>query len=196
MHYNYLRFDNVFEFGQSYQITSYDQTNIFRQIRIEDVVLKSFDYLFLLQLPNNIFPYIFENGIFFNYPILFSIFFILKKSVRDNLKQKKLFNLIIFIIVSSLLINLADSISCPNINERYRMDIYFLFCIASFIIIASFFEISKWKSNNLAFCLSVITEISLLYGLLIYLAPNNYNSTIYFNEFRLKIKHLLSLGFK
>lgn len=140
MLYNYVRFDNPFEFGQAYQLTVADQS----QYR---VVL---DAATLLRIINNTgysfftigslgmqFPYVSPVGVAFNFPILFLLAFLLSPAVIKELKERRLLLFTVGFIAAALLITAIDIVWSPYLLERYHMDIYFLLGIACFLVIGA-----------------------------------------------------------
>ena len=72
MLYNYARFDNVFEFGQSYQLTLADQhmyRSFWDNFDVKKTIVAIFLNFYLLPSFTVKFPFIWYSGVFFNYPV-------------------------------------------------------------------------------------------------------------------------------
>lgn len=148
MTYNYVRFENPFEFGQAYQLTAADQTNYRFSLdpqtlwRIVSGTAASF---FRPPRVSGEFPYIAPEGqvgsgpygVFFNFPILLLGLAALSKASRRELRETRLSPLMIGIAVTVLVISAVDVMWTPFLNERYHMDIYFLLGLSLFIALGS-----------------------------------------------------------
>lgn len=155
MSYNYARFDNVFEFGQSYQLTLADQHNygyFFSRFDLRILCVGIKDHFFGLSHLSEEFPYIFFNGAFFNYPILLLSFSILSKNIVESLKIKKLYRFSCFIFLLPFFITFFDVYWSPFLLERYHMDYYYLLCIGSLIGIATWLEQLTGRKRMLLIC--------------------------------------------
>lgn len=168
MTYNYIRFDDPFEFGQAYQLTVQDQTS-YRitfdpetLLRIYNDTLKNF---FAVGEIRNAFPFLRTSSVFFNFPALsLCILLLCKSSVLKNIRQARLLPFVIGLFLAVFIITAADIMWSPRLLERYRMDIYFLMGIACFIIIGMWYNACTEKGctylNFVMAVLSVITVIS------------------------------------
>jgi len=138
MTYNYVRFDNPFEFGQAYQLTVADQSQ-YRITLDADTILRIINNtarnFFEIGALERQFPYISAHGVFFNFPILLLCFGACIPSVLRQLRRAKALPLIAGFAAAVLLITALDIMWSPYLLERYRMDIYFLMGIACYIII-------------------------------------------------------------
>ncbi len=138
MYYNYVRFDDPFEFGQTYQLTVADQTqyqsfaDAFDLSKQLNGMLENF--LGLGQFKAE-FPYISFSGALINFPILFLTVGIIIPSVRSQIKEKKLTPVIVGLFLLPLIITFLDVMWSPYLLERYRLDIYFILGILCFIIL-------------------------------------------------------------
>lgn len=127
MAYNYVRFDDPFEFGQAYQLTAADQTQYKISLDLEtinrvarDGIRNFFDWGYI----SSEFPYLQYGGVFFNFPVLLLCFGILKSRVRTTMRQNKILSLVIGFFVTVLIIVSVDIMWSPYLLERYRMDIF------------------------------------------------------------------------
>ncbi len=143
MCYNYARFDNVFEFGQSYQLTVADQhnygsflTHFYLRKTIVDLLAN-----FYIRYPlTESFPFIQYNGVFINFPLLLLSVRIFSKDIAQSLKIKKLYDITFTLFMIPLIVTVIDSYWSPFLIERYRLDFYYLLCIVCFICIATWLE--------------------------------------------------------
>ncbi len=139
MTYNYLRFDNPFEFGQAYQLTVADQSQYNSMSFSPDVlahaVIGAAQMLSDIHLITFDFPYLVHCGAFVNFPVLLLLLLLFTKQLRTRIKQTHFGGVILGIAASVVIISLTDSAWTPYILERYRMDIYFLLAIACFAVI-------------------------------------------------------------
>ena len=140
MYYNYVRFENPFEFGQSYQLTLTDQREILDlSNRLKSINLfKNIYTNFFGELRlNNKIPCINLTGAFFNFALFFLpyILFIWKK-FRIFLREKKLYYVYITLLLLPFIIGTFDILASPILHERYHMDYYYLLSIATFIAIS------------------------------------------------------------
>lgn len=152
MTYNYLRFDNPFEFGSAYQLTLIDMQKYgsFAQgIDMKTLLNGIYNYFFEWRPLNSTFPYCTVNGVYINYPILIiSIICMLSKNVRNAMKKNNLNFLVVMIFFASVIIIGADVIWSPYLVERYRMDVYWLLGILGYIAIGFYSEYVTEKNRR------------------------------------------------
>lgn len=167
MIYNYVRFENPFEFGQAYQLTVADQSQYKITLDFKTVtrILKGLAQNFLaIGNVSGEFPYIKAGGVFFNFPILLLCFGIISPAVLKNMRKSKILMLVIGLFLTVLIITAADVMWTPYLLERYRMDIYFLMGIACFTVVGMMSNSCDEKIrpylNHAAVIMSVITVIS------------------------------------
>lgn len=188
MTYNYIRFENPFEFGQSYQLTITDQQQY----------SKALSNINLLNLLNNIKIYFFEineyteklpfvnfSGIFINFPILiFAYILLFNNNFRKQLKIKNIWWLYITLLIVPIIIVIVDSLFSPYPLERYRMDIYYIMTIATFIAFCNY-DLNFKNQNNKKYTiiLSILLILTLIKIVLLYLVPYDSNYTDFFNIF-------------
>lgn len=136
MVYNYVRFDNPFEFGQAYQLTVADQSQYGFTIKPTDITRLfngTMESFFEFKPTTMLFPYLRPCGVFFNFPILLLSVGVLKSKALENAKKNNLILFIIGLVVTVLVINAVAILWTPYLLERYHMDIYFLLGILCFI---------------------------------------------------------------
>lgn len=136
MVYNYVRFDNPFEFGQAYQLTVADQTNYKVALdkptilRIVNGFISNFLYVGSLR---DTFPYTNTSGVLWNFPILLLSVGLFRPASLRRLRKHKLGLLAGGLFLTVLVITAMDIVWTPYLLERYNMDIYFLLGIACFM---------------------------------------------------------------
>ena len=166
MLYNYARFENPFEFGQTYQLTVADQTKFHvawdAQTRLRlfnESILNFFQY----RNQQILFPYLNAGGIFTNFPILLLSILICRSEVFKRARKLHLLPLLLTFPIAAVVINVFDILWTPYLLERYHMDLYFLLGIGCFIIIGLWYETcqekyKKWLGAGLSW-LSLKTVI-------------------------------------
>ena len=151
MCYNYVRFDDPFEFGQAYQLTVSDQTGYSFELTLP-ILVKIFNGMSTMLFGETVcsvnFPYMNHGGAFFNFPILLLCLFAFAKPARQLLKEHKLTPLLIGLAVSVVVIIGIDILWTPYILDRYYMDIYFLLGILAFICIGAWYETCEPKQQK------------------------------------------------
>lgn len=165
MTYNYVRFDNPFEFGQAYQLTVADQSNYSLSINGSQflrIVTEMASNFFAFKSITETFPYFQTSSVFFNFPILFFSIVALFPPVGERAKKTNAFPFLLGLVISVLVITAVDVLWSPYLLERYRMDIYFLMGIGCFLALGMWYEESrnkKWLSA-LIYSLSIVTVVS------------------------------------
>lgn len=167
MLYNYVRFEDPFEFGQAYQITVADQSQygiVLNAATLKRVIQETGENLFGNLKFSNQFPFVNFSGAFLNFPILLLTAGMFRPAALKDLRQKKLLGLMIGFLLTVLIITAMDILWTPYLLERYRMDIYFLLGIACFIGIGSFTNVSTPKQqallNTVVIVLGMVTLLS------------------------------------
>lgn len=147
MLYNYIRFDNIFEFGASYQLTVNDMRNL--SYRILTIPVGILTQIFKLPIYTNTFPFFihqYETISFFGYyyveslvcglfilnPINFALFFLI--SIRKKVKQKEIYNITCILTGVSILMCIANIVLAGTL-QRYSMDYAWILNIASYLTI-------------------------------------------------------------
>ena len=167
MTYNYVRFDDPFEFGQAYQLTVADQSQY--SITLDGAMLLRIlkdtgRNFFEAGEYKRAFPYVSPGSVFFNFPILLLGFGMFLPEVWKKLGQAKLRLTMIGLIVTVLVITAMDIMWTPYILERYRMDIYFLMGIWCFLAMGFWYQTvgGKYRAvfSSAAVILSAVTVVS------------------------------------
>ncbi len=195
MLYNYVRFDSVFEFGQSYQLTIADQHSYMQFSKLLNIseIVDSFMAIFLgyygLQ---NYFPYISYNGILLCYPVLWLFAPMIIMCWRDRRSyDMKAYQFAVVILLSVLLIIFSTIMMSPIPTlERYKGDEYFLICIVMYMMLLEFTKRSERASKIMIF-LSVMTY---LVAFLLYFAGESYIQFYYPNTVELCGKVIWPFG--
>ncbi len=172
MLYNYVRFDNVFEFGQTYQLTDNDQSHMLDVTLNLKHMLESLKNFFFYKEPfGENFPRIKYFGLFFNFPVMvLPLILIFNKNLRNKLKKNKLYSTYILILVSIVITVLSITIMVPYIIVRYHMDVIYLFGILLYIC---YLLLSDTKLKNILFLIVFIDMI--IKSFLLYWVPDMYN---------------------
>ena len=184
MYYNYIRFASPFDFGSAYNLTTNDVTK--RGFNMGRTGLGIFTYLFQPPQFTAVFPYIKAAQIETNYigrtiyeycfgglitslPVLWFIFALPK--VKDVLKEKNLFSLVLTLLGVGFALVIADT-QAGGLLQRYYSDFGFIFFLASTLVIFALSEKevlreSNIKLNSLLFIstiLSVVYTIALVFS--------------------------------
>lgn len=166
MGYNYARFCNPFEFGQSYQLTVADQRELNRDLLLVDVINETIKNLFYYFPMKEEFPHAPHNGVFFNFPIFLWIFTVIIPEVRKQLRDKKLQGFALELAAAILVITVMDIIGSPHLMERYRMDIYFLASILCYLMIGAWhasLEEHRQKRSVIVMHMSVVMIVFVVF---------------------------------
>lgn len=150
MLYNYVRFENPFEFGQAYQLTEADQSQYSFSLQwpvIQKILAQTPVNFFARGEISRAFPYIKAGGVFFNFPILLLSALICKRSVFQGMKQEKVLSLTFSFFLTIFIISALDIMWAPYLLERYHMDIYFLMGIVCFLILGFWYQTSTKKGR-------------------------------------------------
>ncbi|MBR6880958.1 MAG: hypothetical protein IKN14_07755 [Clostridiales bacterium] len=164
MFYNYIRFGSVFDFGATYNLTSFDMTH--RGIVWDRMTTGLFAYLFQPLLIKGTFPFFFVfnpeetplasayQGVIISEPFmggffafnLLALFIFLLPKVRKELKEKGLFGLCLLLTGLSLVLIFLDT-QMVGMNQRYLCDFSFLLMIVSITVILALLE--KYDSTDI-----------------------------------------------
>ena len=186
MMYNYMRFDNVLEFGQKYQLTSCDQTNIVKDnLNLSHFKKQLENFFFYYEDVEINFPYIRFLGLFYNYPVLvFPIIMVLSKKFWEKLKKNKLLSIYLLIMLSIVISVIAIVIMSPYVLVRYHMDVIYLFGILLYISYLLMVENDKYNIRRILFAIVFIDMIIKSY--LLYMVPDMYNFPSYLYKYKHK----------
>lgn len=176
MLYNYIRFDSFFEFGQTYQLTCFDQTNMMKETMQPSHIIESLRMLFFYnEGVGDKFPYIRYLGLFLNYPVLlFPLIILIDKEFRNKLKSNKLVSTYTCILIAIVITSLSMVLMVPYIIVRYQMDIVYLFGILLYI---SYVLLGINKKRRAVFIVIFIDMI--IKTFLLYMIPDMYNYPSY-----------------
>jgi len=151
MWYNYIRFDNVFEFGQAYQLTAADQSGYGLSLdaaTLLRVVNNAAKHFFQVGELGTIFPYLHFGSVVWNFPILLLLGVGLAKApVRNTLRDKGVLPLSVGVLWAALLIVAVSILWTPFLLERYRMDVYYLLSIGCFIAIGAWYTVGTARQR-------------------------------------------------
>lgn len=199
MWYNYARFENPFEFGQAYQLTTADQTSYgsffdrFNWLSALNGVLYNFMAASSFSWA---FPYFTYNGIMINFPILwFTLIGLAPESVRKNIKEKRMSFFLLTLMVIPIVITIMDTVWSPFLTERYRMDMYWIMGVLCFFVIGFYFvHLSEKARKRFSCVMSLFAFATACVCILLFLIPNDQNYTLYYPEALENIKLVLKLG--
>ena len=196
MFYNYARFDNPFEFGQSYQLTVADQHNYGSFLSMMDPVLilnGITENLFMPSRFQTAFPWLNYGGACWSFPLLlFGAAIFLPKNLRVARKEK-IAAVMIGLFLLPLLITMIDVLWSPFMLERYQMDIYYLMGITAFLSIGFIGEQIEEGLDTAVFrgFVSLLSLAAIMSALLLWLVPYDSNYTQYVEGALGKAAHLL-----
>lgn len=151
MIYNYLRFGNPFEFGQSYQLTIEDMTSYGYPLNGTGLFSLLSAVSNSLLDPGTVtpgFPYLSPNGAFLNFPILAFALCLLDSKSYPAVKRYQFMPFLLCVLLSIILISVVHVLGSPYLYERYHMDIYFLAAIPCFAGIGVYLEECSGKKRR------------------------------------------------
>ena len=94
----------------------------------------------------------------------------------------------ICLVIVVVLISIVQILWTPYIIERYRMDLYFLFGIACFIVVGFMYKIGTPKQNNIySFLIVVFAVLTLISSVLLCIRQVE----VYYPEYVFAIKQFL-----
>ena len=193
MLYNYARFENPFEFGQSYQLTTVDQhaymENEFKLSRcLNGLLFHFFGYEDLSET----FPFIHHDGCFVLFPLLFVGF---RSIGLTGVKEKgKLMikGLTGMICLSVVIISFYHVMWAPFVYRRYSLDFNFLLCFLVMFGTCGLY----WQSTNYAkvsFGLTVLALYTFVICFLLFFVDYDYSIASRQPEILEKVRRLLQL---
>lgn len=177
MGYNAARFDNPFEFGQSYQMTVTDQSSYGNMLaRFDPLAIARGLYYYLLNVNTpSILPSL---GLFVAFPLLLVSFALLAgRKTRAAVKRNGLSLLLGCVLASILVIMVFELLWAPHPTPRYRMDFAWLMGLAAFILIGS-----ASAKDEARFCrvAGALCLLALAVSVVLALYPQSGNFTEYF----------------
>lgn len=181
MVYNYVRFESIFEFGQSYQLTQIDVKNlpsVFKAPTLAEKwdVLRTYaihygQYLLEISGPNNLLG----NGTFIMFPILIYIVIgLINRKSRALIRQDRFRLFLGLLTLTPFIILVLDVLGSPEVLCRYRMDTYWIFGLLCYFFIGL---IHRTTANKKAFS-SFICYFSIFttaFCVLLFLYPSDGN---------------------
>jgi len=194
MMYNYVRFENPFEFGQSYQLTTYDQsiyTSFSQNFSLASEIELLLQNFFTPLEVNEVFPYLWYGGLLVTYPLMgLTVPLCFHDSLRKELKKDRSALFTFFLIGSVIFITLIDVYWSPGLCERYRLDEYFVLGIFVFMLIGYRFKTLE-KNTWFSTFVCVLAVVSMLMAFLLFLQPNDANFTAMYPEKATEIMRIL-----
>lgn len=194
MLYNYVRFENPFEFGHSYQLTLADQTKLGNVIDVGKVITGIFQQLFAIPGIDGTFPYIrLGTGILISCPLLLFAFICMGKGKQPDLRNQESFAFRILISMIALLIIAIHFIKTPGVWDRYRSDYLWLLCFGAWL------GIGKWNEKRKDICRSsmIICAAALFCVFLagaVFLIPDDGNWTQCYPEVNQYLWRIMTFG--
>ena len=192
MTYNFLRFDNPLEFGQAYQLTVADQHaygkfserfNLSAQV---DGLLQNF-----FGVENNLRGDKKPAGAL-RYIIFWLPIFLLTPKIFSALRRSGLIGLVLALIFTPILITMFQIHWTPFLLERYRLEIYWLLALLTFLALGF---LSESRKNFLNFGLCALSLVTIFQCVDLFLVPNDLNFTAIYPDLRPKFFEALTLGF-
>lgn len=178
MWYNYARFGSVTDFGANYNLTTNDMTG--RGFDAGRTGIAVFSYLFQTPhisavfpflniakyytsyLGNDIWEYVY-GGLITSNMFMWSIFFIRRAAKKCDKNQAVLIKLTVWLIISALIIVIADA-QMAGILQRYFTDAGIFLVIASAVIWFIFVD-SDWQ--NIKYMLLYAVLFTVIYNVLL-----------------------------
>lgn len=200
MGYNEVRFDNPLEFGQSYQLTCADQSHY-----TDDLAKVSWSKIgkgiaenFIAIKPfSQTFPYVNFNSVIINFPILLAAYgCLLSGGTRWAIKSHKLSSFMVVLVLLPMVITAVEVMMSPFLQERYRLDIYWLMGLMAFGAFGFYYQsIGEKFRQNSGFLLSGLAYFTMFSCFLLWCVPNDGNFTLLFPQYLAKIAAIFRLGF-
>lgn len=193
MLYNYARFENPFEFGQSYQLTTVDQ-HAYREnkFKVNECLNGLLFHFFGYENLSDTFPFIHHDGCF----ILFPILFIGLKGVglswhkeKGNLMIKGLAGMI---CLSVIIISFYHVMWAPIVYRRYSLDFNFLLCFLVMFGVCGLY----WESRDYAkvsFGLTILGIYTFVICFLLFFVDYDYSVASRQPEILEKVRSLLQI---
>ena len=139
MFYNYIRFENPFEFGQSYQLTVADQSaygSLFSRLSARGLLNGATFFLTRSEDLVAEFPHIVEGGVFYTYPVFGAgLFALTNKKTRTAIRANKFVLFLLGGIATIGVIIMMDVVWTPYLLARYRKDMMWLLGMLVFLAV-------------------------------------------------------------
>ena len=183
MLYNYARFENPFEFGQSLQLTGADQSN-YGSFMESFSTVRTFNGIFINFIGfhpiRGEFPYAYYNSAFVNFPILLGVLGVFVKSIRKRAGEAgmKFFMGMLFMIPFVITVVQIGWAPGDGSSERYRMDIYYAMVLLAFLVLGNAIEtMEESDRNKISSFLCLLCLAAVFMGMMFLLYPDDYNYT-------------------
>lgn len=198
MLYNYVRFDNPLEFGQSYQLTLADLSNSGDAINLITVFNGIRESFLACNPMRERFPYFTHSGVIVNFPILLlTVVGVMHKRVWVYMKEKQLSLVVLVLFVLPVIITGIDVMWTASIIERYRMDIYWLLGILCFIVVGIYYmNMAEDVRKKFASFVSFFSVYTILSSVLYFISNNSANFSINWPGALEAIQSVLTLGMR
>ncbi|MDO4741368.1 MAG: hypothetical protein Q4A66_11925, partial [Eubacteriales bacterium] len=177
--YNAARFDNPFEFGQSYQLTVTDQSAYGDMLsRLNPAAMLDGMRYYLLNINTpTIVPSL---GLLIAFPLLpAAAALLLARRTRRNLAESRLTPLLAACAASVLVIMVFELLWAPHPTPRYRMDFAWLLGLAVFLPLGCACR-EEGDSPRFLRTLGALCLLAMAMGVLMALYPQGKNFTDYY----------------
>ncbi len=191
MLYNYARFENPFEFGQSYQLTTVDQhaysDNKFKLNEcLTGLLFHFFDYAPL----SDTFPYIHHDGCFVLFPVLLIGFRSIGLTGAMNRGKTMIKGLTGTIILTVVIISFYHVMWAPIMFRRYSLDFNFLL---GFLVMFGTCGL-YWQAKDhakISFWLTMLATYTFVICFLLFFVDYDYSIATHQPEILEKAKNLV-----
>ena len=197
MAYNYVRFDNPFEFGQTYQLTSADQSGYgsglsqFDPVKILNGLIYSF-----WESPSVSpeFPWLSHGGVFWECPaLLLGFAAVLDRDAGRRIRENRLAGFLAAAAAAVLIIIVVQTAWSPWLLRRYGEDYIWLLAAMAFIA-AGFRCTGAADKTRIGGLICWLAFSSFLISCLLILIPENYSFTTEETKILWRIAYVLRLG--
>lgn len=197
MAYNYARFENPFEFGQAYQLTTYDQSsygNFFARFDISRIINGLFYNFLDFSDCTKEFPYLNYSGFLITYPLMwFIVPFMTHKESYIEMKKDKSMLFVIFLALVPVFITAVDIQWAPGLCERYRLDTYFVVGILMYVLLLYRLRTVK-KRALLSRVVSIFAVVSIFFTFLLFMRPCDANFADHLPEQAEAVRRVVLFG--
>ena len=171
MWYNNARFDDPFEFGQSYQMTVADQTKYgnLANVNWDAVAMVAKDALFRADGEP------LDYGIFVTFPILFlGLIGAVRKGSRSYLMKSGLGLVIPVAVITTIIIVVMSILWTPYLLPRYTMDYLWLMGIALFVGVGALYQREKVNAR-LTLIVAILSVFTVIVCIALFCTPYDSN---------------------
>ena len=171
MWYNNARFDNPFEFGQSYQMTVEDQTlyGDLANVNWDAVASVVMDALFRSDCDP------IDYGVFVTFPILFlGLIGAVRKGSRGYLLKSGLGLVIPTAVVATIVIIVMSILWTPYLLARYTMDYLWLMGVALFVGVGALYQREKVNAR-LTLIVGILSVFTVVVCIALFCTPYDSN---------------------